>query len=80
MRSFITCNSSPSIIRMIKSKIMRLAGHVGCIGQKRTAYRIFIGKPKGKRSLGRLRCRWEDNTRKDLREIGWSDMGWTDLA
>jgi hypothetical protein len=49
---------------------MRLAGHVGYIGEKRNSYKILVGKPEGKRLLGRLRCRWEDNTRMDLREIG----------
>jgi hypothetical protein len=61
---------SPSIIRIIKSRRMRWAGHVACMGEKRNAYRILVGKPEGKRPLGRPRCRWEDNIRMDLREIG----------
>jgi PAS domain-containing protein len=61
--------SSPIIIRMIKSKRMRWAGHVARIGVKRNAYRILVGKPGGKRRLGKPRRRWEVNTKTDLREI-----------
>jgi hypothetical protein len=53
--------SSPSIIRTIKSRRMRLTGHVARIEAKRNAYRIFVGKPEGKRSLGRPRRMWVDN-------------------
>jgi hypothetical protein len=49
------------------------------MGEKRNAYRILVGKPEGKRSLGRPRRRWEDNIKMDLREIGWGDMDWIDL-
>jgi hypothetical protein len=59
---------SPSIIRMIKPRRMRWAGHVARMEAKRNAYRIFLGKPDGKRPLGRLRRRWDDNIRMDLRE------------
>jgi hypothetical protein len=62
--------SSPSISRMIKSKRMRWTGHVARIGEKRNAYRISVGKPEGKRPLGRPRRRWMDNNKMDLREIG----------
>jgi hypothetical protein len=48
--------------------------------EKRNAYRILVGKPEGKRPLGRCSRRWEDNIRIDLREIGWGDMDWVDLA
>jgi hypothetical protein len=72
--------SSSSIIRMIKSRRMRLAGHVAQMGEKRNAYRILGGKPEGKRSLGRPRCKWVDNIKMDLREIGWSCMDWIHLA
>jgi hypothetical protein len=71
---------SPSIIRIIKSRRMRWAGHVARMGEKRNAYRILVGKPEGKRPLGRPRRRWEDNIRMDLREIGWGGMDWIDLA
>jgi hypothetical protein len=74
--------SSPSIItcRIIKSKRMRWAGHVARMGEKRNAYRILVGEPKGKRPLGRPRRKWEDNIRMDLRQIGWGGMDWIDLA
>jgi hypothetical protein len=55
--------SSPSIIRIIKSRTMRWAGHVARMGEKRNAYRLLVGKPEGKRPLGRPRCRWVDNIR-----------------
>jgi hypothetical protein len=72
--------SSPSKIRMIKSRRMRWAGLVARMGEKRNAYRILVGKVEGKRRLGRLGCRWVDNIRMDLREIGWDGMDWIDLA
>jgi hypothetical protein len=69
--------SSPSIIRMIKSKKMRWAGHVTRMGEKRNAYRILVGKPEGKRPLGRPRRRWVDNIKIDLRELGWYALDWS---
>jgi hypothetical protein len=65
---------------MIKSRRMRWAGHVAGMGPKRNAYRILVGKPEGKRPLGRPRRRWVDNIKMDLREIGWDGMDWIDLA
>jgi hypothetical protein len=49
-------------------------------GEERNAYRILVGKPEGKRPLGRPRRRWEDSIKMDLREIGWGGMGWIDVA
>jgi hypothetical protein len=49
-------------------------------GEKRNACRILVEKLEGKKQLGRRRCRWEDNIRMDLREIGWGGMDWIDLA
>jgi hypothetical protein len=72
--------SSPSIIRTIKSKRMRWAGYVAQMGVKRNAYRILVGKPEGKRPLGRRRCKWVDDIKMDLRETGWDSMDWIDLA
>jgi hypothetical protein len=72
--------SSPSIIRVIKSRRTRWAGHVARMGEKRNAYRILVGKTEGKRPLGRPRRRWVDNIKMDLREIGWDgDAGCTKL-
>jgi hypothetical protein len=68
--------SSPSITRIIKPRRMRWAGHVALIG-KMNAYRILLGKPEGKRSLGRPRRTWDDNI---LWGIGWGGMDWIDLA
>jgi hypothetical protein len=61
--------SSPSIIRMIKSRRMGWAGHVGRMWEKRNAYRILVGKPEGKRPLGRPRRRWVENIKMD--RLGW---------
>jgi hypothetical protein len=60
--------SSPNIIRMIKSRRMRWAGHVARMGETRNAHRILVGKPEGKRQLGRPRCRWVDNIKMVLKE------------
>jgi hypothetical protein len=72
--------SSPCIIRIIRSWRMRWAGHVERMGKKRNAYRLLLGKPEGKRPLGRPRCRWVDNIRMDLGEVGWGDWDWIGLA
>jgi hypothetical protein len=63
--------SSPNIIRQIMSRTMRWAGHVALIGEERRLYKVLVGKPEGKRPLGRPRSRWEEGIRMDLREIGW---------
>jgi hypothetical protein len=66
--------SSPSIIRMIKSRRMRWAGHVARVGAKRNAYRILVGKPEGRRPLRKPSRRWVNNIKMDLREIGWGGI------
>jgi hypothetical protein len=66
--------SSPSIIRIIKSRRMRWAAHVARIGEKRIAYRLLVGKPEGKIPLGRPRRRW-----MDIEEVGWDDVDWIGL-
>jgi hypothetical protein len=71
--------SSPSIIRISKSRRMRWAGHVVRM-EKRNAYRLLVRKPEGKRPLGRPRRRWVDNIRMDLGEVGWCDVDWIGLA
>jgi hypothetical protein len=72
--------SSPSIIRIIKSRRMRWARHVVRMGVKRNAYRLLVGKPEGKRPLGRLRCRWVNNIKMDLAEIRLGGLDWIGLA
>jgi hypothetical protein len=72
--------SSPSIIRIIKSRRMRWAGNVARMGENRNAYRLLVAKPEGKRPLGRPRRRWVDNIRMDLREVGWGDVDRIGLA
>jgi hypothetical protein len=67
--------SSPNIIRVIKSRRLRWAGHVVRMGERRGAYRALVGKPEGRRSLVRPRCRWEDNIKMDLLEVGWARGG-----
>jgi hypothetical protein len=65
---------------MIKARRMRWAGHVARMGEVRGAYNILVGKPEGRRLLGRPRNRWEDNIKIDLREIGFGDVYWIHLA
>jgi hypothetical protein len=72
--------SSPSTIRIIKSRRMRWAGYVERMGEKRKAFRLLIGKPDGNRSLRRPRRSWVDNIRMDLEEVGWGDVDWIGLA
>jgi hypothetical protein len=72
--------SSTSIIRIIKSRRMRWAGHVALMGEKRNAYRLLVGKPEGKRPLGRPIRRWVDNIRMDLGVVGWGDVDWIGLV
>jgi hypothetical protein len=72
--------SSPNIIRQIKARRMRWAGHVARMGEDRNVYRVWTGKPEGKRPHGRPRRRWEDGIRMDLREIGWGSVDWIQLA
>jgi hypothetical protein len=72
--------SSPSIFRIIMSRRMRWAGHATQMGEKRNVYRLLVGKPEGKRALGRTRRRWVDNIKMDLLEIVWGGMDWIGLA
>ena len=67
-------------MRVVKSRIMRWAGHVARMGEGRDVYRILVGKPEGKRPLGRPRRRWEDNVKMDLQEVGCGGMAWIELA
>jgi hypothetical protein len=72
--------SSQIIIRIIKSRRLKWVGHVAQMGEKRNAYRMLVGKPEGKRPLGRSRCRRVYNIKMNLRELGWCGTGWIDLA
>ncbi|KAJ4429870.1 hypothetical protein ANN_22074 [Periplaneta americana] len=72
--------SSPDIIRNIKSRRLRWAGHVASMGESRNAYRMLVGRPEGKRPLGRPRRRWEDNIKMVLREVGYDGRDWINLA
>jgi hypothetical protein len=69
--------SSPNIIWVIKSRRKRWAGYVARMGGGRGAYRILVGRPEGRRPLGRTMRRWEDNIKMDLQEVGWG--AWTGL-
>jgi hypothetical protein len=71
--------SSPSIIRTVKSRRMRWAGHVARKREKRNVYRTLVGNPDGKRPLGRPRCRWIDNIKMDLLDIGLDVVDWIGL-
>ena len=72
--------SSPNIVRVIKSRRMRWAGHVAHMGEGRGVHRVLVGKPEGKRPLGRPRRRWEDDNRRDLQEVGVGYEDWIGLA
>jgi hypothetical protein len=72
--------SSPDIVRVIKSRRMRWVGHGACMGKGRGIYRVLVGRPKGKRPVGRPWHRWEDDIKVNLREIGINGMNWIWLA
>ena len=72
--------SSPNIVRVIKLIRMRWAVHVARTGEERGVYRVLVGKPEGKRPLGRPRRRWVDNIRMVLQEVGCGYMDWIGLA
>ena len=72
--------SSPNIVRMIKSRRMRWAGHVALMDDRTGVQRVLVGKPEGKRPLGRPRCRWEDHIKMDLQEVGRGCGDWMELA
>ena len=71
---------SPNIVRVIKSRRMRWAGHVVRMGERRGVHRVLVGKPEGKRPLGRPRRRWEDNIKMDLQKVGCGGMDWIELV
>jgi hypothetical protein len=72
--------SSPSIIRIIKARRIKWSRHVARMREKRNACKLLVGKPEGRRPLGRPRRKWLDNIRTDLVEVGWGDVDWIGLA
>jgi hypothetical protein len=70
----------PTIVRVMKSRRLRWAEHVARMEEGRGVYRVLVGKPEGKRQLGRPRRRWEDNKMMDLQEVGCGGMHWIGLA
>ena len=72
--------SLPNIVRLVKSRRMRWAGHVARMGEGRGVHRVLVGKPEGKRPLGRPRCRGEDNIKIVLQEVGGGCGDWMELA
>jgi hypothetical protein len=72
--------SSPAVVRVIKSRRMRWAGHVARMGVWRDVYSVLVGEPLGKRALRGLRRIWEDNIKRDLQEMGCGGMDWIGLA
>jgi hypothetical protein len=73
-------NSSPNISRTMKSMRTRWAGHVACTGENTNVYWVLVGKPEGKRPLGRSTPRWDFNIRVHIKEAGWDGMDWIQLA
>ena len=73
-------HSSPNIVRVIKSRRMRWAGHVARMGEGRGVHKVLVGKPEGKRQLERPKRRWEDNIKMDLEEVGRGCGDWMELA
>ena len=73
-------HSLPKIVRVVKSRRMIWAGHVARMGEGRGVYRVLVGRPEGKRPLGRPRRRWEDNIKMDLEEEGGGCGDWMELA
>jgi hypothetical protein len=71
--------SSRNTIRRMKLRKMKWTGHVAHKGEKKNVYMIVMAKPEGKRTKGRIRRRWEDNIKMDVREMGWGSMDWIDL-
>ena len=78
-KELYTLHSSPNIFRVTTSRRLRWAGYVGRMRESRGAYRSFVVETEGRRPLGRPRCKWEDNIKKDITEVGWG-MNWIDVA
>ena len=72
--------SSPSVVRVIKSRRMKWVGHIACLGERRGIYIVLVGSQEATRLLGRPRHRWEGNSKMDLQEVGCGGMDWIELA
>jgi len=72
--------SLPNIVRVVKSRRMRWVGYVARMGEGRGVHRVLVGKPEGKRPLGRPRCRWEDNIKTDIQEVVGGCGDWMELT
>ena len=72
--------SSPNIVWVIKLRRMRCVGHVAHMGKRRGVHRVLVGKPEGKRPLGRPWHKWKDNIKMDLQEVGSGGRDWIELA
>jgi hypothetical protein len=72
--------SLPNIVRVVKSRRMRWAGHVAHMGEDSGVHRVLVGRPEGKKPLGRPRLRWEENIKIDLQEVGMGRGEWVELA
>jgi hypothetical protein len=79
LNDLLVC-SSPNIVRMITSRIMRWTGNVARVEEGRGVYRVLVGNAEGKRPLGRPRLRWEDNIKMNIQELGCGSMDWIALA
>jgi hypothetical protein len=77
---FFTVYYLPNIVRVVKSKRMKWAGHVARMGEDRVVHRVLVGKPEGKRPLRRPRRRWEDNIKMDFQEVGGGREDWMEVA
>ena len=71
--------SSPNIIRVMKARRMRWGGACSTCGESRSVYRVLVGKPEGKRPLGRPRRKWEENIKMDLQDLGCEGRDWIEL-
>ena len=80
IRSFMICTGHQILFRMIESRRIRWTRHVACMGDRTGACTVLIGRPERKRPRLRPRCRWENNIKINLQEVGWAGMDWIELV
>jgi hypothetical protein len=83
MKSLMICTCHPVLFGVIETRRMIWAGHVAIMGKRRGLYRVLVGKPEGKRPLGRPKSRWENNINTDLQEVGrgvWNGLSWLSIG